>query len=80
MKTKQKKQFTVLSDEDLKLVTGGGYVNLINPDNIKLNSLSSSTPTDPSLTPGATQQAAEPCPANQISFTNMFGEQICSPA
>lgn len=78
MKTKQKKQFTELSDEDLKMVTGGGYVNLINPDNIKINSLSSSAPIDPSST--APQQAAEPCPANQISFTNMFGEQICIPA
>ena len=77
---KQKKHFKELSDEDLKQVTGGGYVNLINPDNIKLNSLSSSAPIDPSLTPGATQQAAEPCPANQISFTDMYGEQICIPA
>ena len=74
---KQKKHFKELSDEDLKQVTGGGYVNLIDMDNVKLYSSAS---TDPSLTPGAPQQAAEPCPANQISFTNMFGEQICSPA
>ena len=75
MKTKQKKQLTELSDEDLKQVTGGGYVNLIDP-----NKLSSSATIDPSLNPGAPQQAAEPCPANQISFTDMFGEQICIPA
>ena len=78
MKTKQKKQFTELSDEDLKLVTGGGYLQLIDSDNIKLHSLSSSAPINPSLT--VTEQAAETCPANQISFTDMFGEQICIPA
>ena len=80
MKTKQKKQFTELSDEDLKQVTGGGFLQLIDPDNIKLHSSSSSAPIDPSLTPGTPQQATEPCPANQISFTDMFGEQICIPA
>ena len=73
---KQKKQFTELSDEDLKQVIGGGYIQLIDFDESVLHSASKKTgPIDLELIPTITQQATEPCSANQ----NMYGEQICIP-
>ena len=35
MKTKQKKQFTELSDEELKQVTGGASIDCSRPENIE---------------------------------------------
>lgn len=65
---KQKKQFTELSDDDLKKVTGGSYIQFID-HNLNDGALAGSN--------NVPKQPAEPCPANQISFTDIYGEQIC---
>lgn len=66
---KEKKQLRELSEDDLKKVTGGGYIQLIDFDNMQLRD-----------NPGLPQNIGNDlCPNGQVASTDENGNFVCVP-